>query len=186
MAVELTITKIILLLNDICRFWKTLLLNYENKRRFKSAEAAKDPQNNKLSSEQEEAKIKQKVRNFKLKYSRMTTCFATIAALASQDGKIDAGSVLELTKRSPYERLALIPERMPIATGVISDILDSYAWFLNQTGLRTATLDKKFSNEKQREEMFARAKEYGDLMFQLLSLIDVQRPDLKLFRNLVI
>lgn len=173
------------LLNDICRFWKTLLLNYENKRRFKSLaglieldEAAK--------KEQEKLKIKQKVRNFKLKYSRMTTCFATIAALGSHPDKIEAQTVLDLTKNTPYQRLALIPRSLPDTEAVVTEILDSYAWFLDQTGLSTETLDEKFSDEERRTEMFSRAKNYGDLMFSLLTIIDEKRPELRLFRNLVI
>lgn len=174
------------LLNDICRFWKTLLLNYENKRRFKSADIAASANSEETKEEQERLKIKQKVRNFKLKYSRMTTCFATIAALASHDGKIDAKSVLELTKKTPYERLALIPNHIPKTRDVVAQILESYSWFLDQTALKTEDLDKKFSNEEQRSRMFAKAKEYGDLMFNLLSIIDDERPELRLFRNLVI
>lgn len=174
------------LLNDICRFWKTLLLNYENKRRFKPGRTTDSENCQETPEEQERLKIKQKVRNFKLKYSRMTTCFATIAALASHDGKIDAKSVLELTKKTPYDRLALIPDRIPKTKDVVLEILESYSWFLDQTALVTEELDRKFSNEEQRSEMFAKAKEYGDLMFNLLSIIDEERSELRLFRNLVI
>ena len=60
------------LVNDICRFWKTMLLNYENRRGLRDPAAAT-----------EDRKTKHKVRNFKLKFSRMTTCFASVAALGS-------------------------------------------------------------------------------------------------------
>ena len=58
------------LVNDILRFWKTLCLNYEHRR----------------NQEDEARKIKQKIKNFKLKYSRLLTCFATVALLASYNG----------------------------------------------------------------------------------------------------
>lgn len=174
------------LLNDICRFWKTLLLNYENKRRFKALQTDTNQLNNEESARQEKLKIKQKVRNFKLKYSRMTICFATIAALGSCPNTIKAQTVLDLTKKTPYQRLALIPESLSSTAETVQKILESYAWFLEQTGLSTETLDEKFSDESRRTEMFQRAKEYGDLMFDLLSIIDEERPELRLFRNLVI
>ncbi len=165
------------LLNDICRFWKTLLLNYENKRRFKDGDH---------EGAEEFRKVKQKVRNFKLKYSRMTTCFATIAALASTERPIDAECVIELTKLTPYERLESVPKAIPRASDVVTAILDSYAWFLDQTGLSTEELHEKFSDEQKRTDMFGKAKEYGDRMFELLEIVNDERSELKLFRNLVI
>jgi len=57
------------LLNDIGRFWKTLLLNYEHKRNQPGDEGA--------DAEQGEAEGAE----LQAEFSRMTTCFATIAAL---------------------------------------------------------------------------------------------------------
>ncbi len=54
------------LINDIIRFWKTLCLNYEHKRNQVEARAT----------------IKHKIKNFKLGYSRLLTCFATVASLS--------------------------------------------------------------------------------------------------------
>ena len=78
------------LLNDIGRFWKTLLLNYEHKRRQEPDKPIR-----------EEVKTKQKVRNFKLKYSRLTTCFASIVALGSRSAPVTEDDVFNLTKLTP-------------------------------------------------------------------------------------
>jgi len=161
------------LMNDICRFWKTLLLNYENKR------------STRLLHDQK-LKTKQKVRNFKLKYSRMTTCFATAAALGSHRAPVTEEQVFALTKLTPRERLQSVVERIPEVSTHIDEVLDRYVEFLELTGLPTASLEAKFSDKQKRSEMFARAKEYGDAMFRLIDAIDAADDRLRLLRTLVI
>lgn len=162
------------LLNDICRFWKTLLLNYENKRNLPPG------------SEDEERRTRQKVRNFKLKFSRMTTCFASIAALGSHAAPVTEEEVLELTRLTPRERLQSIASRVQGASSAVSDVLERYGWFLEMTGLPTAELEGHFSDKQKRTEMFQRANEYGDAMFKLMQAIDGTDSRLRLLRNLVI
>lgn len=163
------------LLNDICRFWKTLLLNYENKR--------KPPDD---TPDLEALKTRQKVRNFKLKYSRMTTCFASIAALGSHLAPVTEEQVLEVAKLTPRERLQSVAFRVPEARDPVREILDRYSWFLEMTGLPTADLEGRFSDKQKRTEMFEKANEYGDSMFRLLHAIDQTDSTLRLLRNLVI
>lgn len=153
------------LLNDIGRFWKTLLLNYENKRNQRPDEHETDPAVNELR------KNKQKVKNFKLKYSRMTTCFATIGALASFQEAITMDNVFDLVQLTPQERLATIVERIPTVETEVERLLESYAWFLEQTAQTTAGLLAGFAEKELRKERFDKANEYGDLMFALIRAI---------------
>jgi hypothetical protein len=164
------------LVNDICRFWKTLLLNYESRRNLADIDGKRS----------EEKKRKQRVRNFKLKFSRMTTCFATIAALGSFDTPVDEKTVIELTQFTPRARLASIGDRIPRLSPMIDDILDRYDWFLKMTGVPTPQLESHFKYKKDRTEMFKKATAYGDLIFALLQALDSNRPDLRLIRTLVI
>ena len=170
------------LLNDIGRFWKTLLLNYENRRNQRRDEARED------SEEYEIRKNKQKVKNFKLKYSRMTTCFATIGALASHDGPIKQDDVFELVQKTPQERLLVIADLVPSVAGKVDEVLESYAWFLEQTGQSESALLAGFGDKRQRQERFERANAYGDSMFSLLrGIAKVKDPDdERLLRFLVI
>ncbi len=147
----------VFLMNDICRFWKTLLLNYENKRDV---------------SDEPEEKTKQKVKNFKLKFSRMTTCFATIAALGSYLAPVNEEHVFEQTQLTPRDRLINVTTRVPEAEDAVQDILHRYAWFLGMTGLPTDQLRAHFTDKEQRTEMFKLANEYGDSMFNLLIVLD--------------
>lgn len=164
----------IFLMNDICRFWKTLLLNYEHKRPVGSC------------AEDELKKTKQKVRNFKLKFSRLTTCFASIAALGSFAAPVTEEDVVTITTLTPRERLESVVERVPDAEPMVGEVLERYEWFLEMTGLPTEELDGHFSDKGKRTEMFKRANEYGDSMFRLLQLIDNSDPCLRLLRTLVV
>jgi predicted nucleotidyltransferase len=148
----------IFLLNDICRFWKTLLLNYENKR------------NRSECSDTE--KIKQKVKNFKLKFSRMTTCFATISALGSYNAPVSEEQIVELIYLTPRERLQDIAKRIPGAQNEVKDVLKKYAWFIEMTGLTTDKLQSFFYDKQKRAEMFSKANDYGNSMFRLLQKLD--------------
>lgn len=145
------------LLNDIARFWKTLLLNYEHKRN------QNDPDTD---------RTRQKVRNFKLKFSRMTTCFATIAALACYDSPVSEGDVFNLVQMTPQQRLGEVSRRHPRVAGLVNEVLEEYTWFLTKTGLPGDQLEAHFRDKEQRFNMFDRANRYGDKMFSLLVEID--------------
>lgn len=163
------------LLNDIGRYWKTLLLNYENKRNISE---------DKSSSEGQETK--QKVRNFKLKYSRMTTCFASMAAFGSYSTPVDENMVIGITKLTPRARLESVAKRIPKVKKEVSDVLEQYEWFLEMTGLETSELEGHFADKQKRMQMFKRANEYGDTMYKLIQAIDETDPEIKLIRYLVI
>ena len=164
----------IFLLNDICRFWRTLLINYENRRNLPSG------------SDEEHRKMKAKIRNFKLKYSRMTTCFASIAALGSHRVPVTEEQVLKLTKLTPRQRLQDVAERVHYAKPAVEEVLKKYAWFLEMTGLPTNELEEHFSDNQKRTEMFQNANDYGDSMFNLFKAIDEHAPELRLLRFLVL
>lgn len=149
------------LLNDIGRFWKTLLLNYENRRNQRPERANDEPANEKRKNEQ-------KVKNFKLKYSRMTTCFATVGALASFQTAITQDDVFELIQLTPQQRLATIADRVPVVSGQVEQVLESYAWFLEQTAQSKEDLLAGFADKPLRQERFNKANQYGDLMFQMI------------------
>lgn len=160
------------LINDVMRYWKTLLLNYESRRN-----EGKTPQ------ERSEARAK----NFKLRFSRSTTCFATIAALASFDSVPTMEDVYQLALLTPRERLQLVRERIPDVSEVIDDLIAEYNWFLTQTSLSVNELHAKFDSDEERRSMFARAESYGRKIYDLLVAIDEARGTApKLLRYLVV
>jgi predicted nucleotidyltransferase len=163
------------LMNDIGRFWKTLLLNYEHKRNQPTDDFS--------------IKTKQKVKNFKLKFSRMTTCFATISALGSYDSPVNEEQIVELAQKTPRERLQVVVENIPETENAVTKVLTAYAWFIEQTGQSTDDLNSGFEDKASRADRFDRANSYGDAMYELLTVIGVSQDvdqQNRLLRYLVI
>ena len=148
------------LLNDIMRYWKTMLLNYEYRRNGNEGKMT------------ENERVSRRVKNFKIRFSRMTTCFATIAALASFRITPTEDEVFELTRKTPWERLQVASTRMPELSGAIDAMHTEYTWFLEQTSLTKEALHDKFREEASRTAMLRRAEAYGELVFALLVDID--------------
>ena len=145
------------LVNDIARYWRTLLANYEHLR-------------NQQGSDHE--KLKQKIRNYKLKYSRLTTCFATIAALAAYDTPVSPEVVLEVIRQTPRQRLESLTAQRPQVAGSVQVILDLYAEFLKLTELTTDDLEVQFNDKGRLRQLFEQAGAYGDQFFGLLKELD--------------
>jgi len=145
------------LLNDISRFWKTLLLNYENKRTQKESDADK---------------TKARVRNFKVKFSRMTTCFATVAAIGAFVPPVTEEDVAQIALMNPRSRLQLVAQKLPDTRDHVDAVLASYSWFLEQTANTTDDLELLFVDQTSRSLMFQRANAYRDSMLDLLIQID--------------
>lgn len=152
------------LTNDILRFWKTLCLNYEHKR-------------NQLEGRR---KIKHKVKNFKLGFSRLLTCFATVAILSTYKETISPTNAIRICRLTPVERLILIAKKRPETRELIAEILKRYGWFMSKTALPTEQLEKYFSSSQtNREQAFNRAREFGDKVFELLRLLDEKNHNLR-------
>lgn len=144
----------IFLVNDILRFWKTLCLNYEHKRNQPEFD--------------EERRIKQKVKNFKLKYSRLLTCFASVAYLSSFPEPMRPEDVSEMVSLTPLQRLKHAQSRMPSAAEAIEAATDQYVWFLRKTELPSAQLYEWFLNKDNRSVAFSKARSFGDTIFDVL------------------
>lgn len=103
--------KPLFLLNDLLRYWRTLCLNYEQRR---------------LDPMQPWRK-----KNVNLRFSRMITVFSTVLALIS--GPLQsAEDVMQLCSKTPLERLAFALDGIdePKLNEEFGDVLDSYEQFL--------------------------------------------------------
>lgn len=158
------------LVNDIARFWRTLLANYEHSRNQQGDETER---------------IQQKIRNYKLKYSRLTTCFATIAALASFDTPVHQADVETIVRQTPRERLEFVASQIPDAEDNVSEILNGYAEFLGHTQISKEDLAAQFQDKSRRAELFSCAEAYGDTFFKLIEQLD-SVTGRKILRTLVI
>lgn len=143
----------VFLINDIIRFWKTLCLNYEHKRNQPEEDA--------------DRKLKQKVKNFKLKFSRMMTCFGSIVAIIGENGPPGPNEIIELGKIPPLQRLRQVVDGRSDLQLPFDQLCIEYNWFLEQTNVSGQELLDTFRSKEYREDAFERAERFGDAMFEI-------------------
>lgn len=154
------------LVNDIRRYWLTLLLNYEN---ANYRERTQDPEMD------EDPEVERRVRRFKLSFSRKMTCFASLAAIASQQAPHTEATLRGLVGLSPRDRLLRVAEDMPATRVIVDRIMSLYIWFLEQTGKSKEELRAVFSREEAHTGYTEKVEEFGKSIFDLLCEIDHQR-----------
>jgi hypothetical protein len=99
--------------NDILRFWRTLTLNYEH-HRLKLCYLAGD--------ELERKKADSALKNYKLKVSRLATCFSMVANLAAEEVPVRPETVLDLCRLTPAERFSRLRDRSVAVSGRIDTL----------------------------------------------------------------
>ena len=117
------------------------------------------------------------MKNLKLKFSRMMTCFSMLACLCDPhegDSPEKLGKLVEMT---PYKRLAHITNKHGL-TELFGSLVSEYEWFLTITdgeklSVRAAVTDQK-------DAVFRRASQFGDMVYRLLlTVADKTRTDLR-------
>ncbi len=168
----------IVLVNDIVRYWRILLLNYESKNTERLRELP-----------QELVKADLRLRSYKLRFSRCMTCYSFLLALLSASrrrGHVGAAEVRQLVAESPTDRLDRIESDASDdaeARSLVARLRDSYADFLERTGQSKATLDTLFADPAYRRARLAEGDAFGDLVFALVLRLGVEN---RLFRYMVV
>jgi len=160
------------LANDILRLWRTFCVNYE-------ARTERVP---------EVEKAKGKLKNYKLKQSRLLTCYSgllyLLAVYAHQRtvSPTDAMAMIELT---PTERLEWILRREELthAHSAIKALLDQYERFLETTNASEEELIRKFMDKETSRSYLGTGNKFGDLVFEALTSIGRGNPTRRHFRS---
>lgn len=154
------------LTNDILRLWRTFCVNYESGRR----------------SEKGNAKIK----NHKLKYSRMLTCYSALLfllAVYQLDKTVSPDRAKEMTKLTPTERLQWLLSQPSFSEvhGQVNELLTQYGDFLKRMDRPKEELKELF--ETNGKEWVQQSYYFGDTIFQILSALG---KDTKFFRLIAV
>jgi hypothetical protein len=150
----------IFLVNDILRFWRTLTLNYEH-HRLKLLPLSDD--------ELRRKKADSALKNYKLKVSRLATCFSMVANLSAMPPPVTAEQVFELCRITPAERFDRLRGYGGAASGLVDQLAALYGVFLSQVQREEEALIEEFGNADNRKSALDRATRYGDLIYQLLA-----------------
>lgn len=160
------------LCNDILRLWRTFCVNYE-------ARTKRDPP---------DQKAKGKIKNYKLKHSRLLTCYSAVLFLLvrlKQNRTVSPEDAFEMSELSPTLRLQRIlddPQQQDVHAS-IQRLLVCYERFLDVTNDTNAELVKMFMDPEQSRERMRQASEFGEAMFEALRSAGKDSP---LYRLLVV
>lgn len=144
------------LVNDILRLWRTFCINYEAK----------------TENTPEEKKITRRVKNFKLKFSRLLTCYSAIADLLEVYGNrstVTQVDAVAMVKRSPIERIEeIIRNSSGQKASDFEQIKDSYSDFLDRTKGGDEDLRAKLADNRYKEKVMRRANDFADQVSKAL------------------
>lgn len=146
--------------NDILRLWRTFCVNYE-------ARTARVP---------DDEKAKGKLKNYKLKHSRLLTCYSALLyllAVYSDQRTVSPSDALAMIDLTPTGRLEWLLDRSTLAYAhnTIRKLLDQYERFLETTSCSEAELVSKFRDKKTSQTYLSAAYDFGDLVFEALTSI---------------
>ncbi len=159
------------LANDILRLWRTFCINYEAR----------------THTEPAEKKAKRKLKNYKLKHSRLLTCYSALAYLLTvykNTGTVHPQDALAMIKMLPTQRLEWIAEiGAPVAKGHVADVLDRYSRFLVGTDHSETELIETFMDRQSAAPYKKDQSALGNSIYNLLKEIG---EDSDFFRLLVV
>lgn len=162
------------LVNDILRLWRTFCVNYEA--------------GTKNENETLEQKAKRKLKNYKLKHSRLLTCYSGLlylmAVMAEQD-TVSTDNAKHMVSLSPTERLEWLKGQAKFVnqSSRVDSILSLYENFLEKTDYPKKELIEMFQDPIKSGQALQEAREFGDQVYELLCLIGESN---KVFRFLVV
>lgn len=145
------------LANDILRLWRTLCVNYEIGR-----DASHTP--------------KQKLKNYKLKHSRMMTCYSALVYLLNlykNNNTVHPAEAESMAQRTPLDRLHSVlddPKNInnKVARDAINRIVDLYDDFLVNTNKADQEQIEMFADPATAKRLNAESYELGHQLARLL------------------
>jgi hypothetical protein len=148
------------LANDVLRLWRTFCVNYESN----------------TSSEPERERAKRKLKNYKLKHSRLLTCYSALLyllAIYRMQGTVQPTDAVRMTQLSPTERLEWLLTQSDLAEAhtAVNALLQHYEQFLSATDYSKDELIARILRDEKGEKLFPSANTFGDLMFKALNTI---------------
>lgn len=149
------------LTNDILRLWRTFCVNYEAR-----TERRPDPK-----------KIKGKIKNYKLKHSRMLTCYSSLLYLLTiykRHKTVTPDDAFNMTQLTPIDRVSWLLDQSEASAAHkdATSLLQQYDKFLKLTSIGETALEGVFSDTDKSKTYMEESRKFGDDMYATLSKID--------------
>lgn len=123
--------------NDIIRLWRTFCINYEARTRH-------------LKNDE---KIKKKIKNYKLKHSRILTCYSAIIYLLwiyRCNNTVAPNDAVNMSKLAPLERLSFVRDASSCGeiSSAMSRLLERYENFLQSVNKDERELEQEILDNR--------------------------------------
>jgi hypothetical protein len=159
--------------NDILRLWRTFCVNYE-------ARTERKP---------DREKAKGKLKNYKLKHSRILTCYSALLFLLQtyvQNKTVSPEDAVAMVKLTPTARLDWIRQSNDKAAEIVQKLLDQYDRFLMITNSEEEVLLEKFAQKDEARQLSNDAVALGNLMFDALAEVGNVEGGKEFYRLLMV
>lgn len=157
------------LLNDILRLWRTFCVNYEFNRK--------------------NVGIHDKVKNLKLKYTRMLTCYSAVAYLLNQyvqGGAVAPADVRRMVLLTPTERLESVYRELAddsVAATLLAELLNDYGTFLGLAHHQKSELEETFAQNEAKWKSLS--YDFGRKLSRLLGEINARNEGKNVFFRMI-
>ncbi|MCC6873209.1 MAG: hypothetical protein IT378_02780 [Sandaracinaceae bacterium] len=151
-----------LLINDIVRYWRILLLNYAAKN---TSDATKSRKNRDLEADR-------RLRSYKLRFARCLTCYSALALVMAryiEAGRVTTHDALQLVEMAPLKRLQEVASLLPTTKRRVGALQSLYAKFLRQTDASKDDLRARFTRDDYRASRASEGRAFGDGVFDLIT-----------------
>jgi predicted nucleotidyltransferase len=151
------------LANDILRMWRTFCVNYEAR----------------TQSQPEAQMAKRRLKNYKLKHSRLLTCYSALLyllAVFTKNKTVSPTDVKHMISITPTGRLEWLLQQSHCmkAHESIQSLITQYEAFLEKTDAPEKELVELFKDKQRRKEHFGSKYEFGNSVSEVLSVIGHQ------------
>ena len=132
-------------------------------------------------TEPAEQKAKRKLKNYKLKHSRLLTCYSALlylAAIYSKHRTVRPADVLHMISMTPTQRIEWMLAQDFLASAHVNlrQVIALYERFLESADASEPDLVNRFLDKAKSREYLKSASEFGDVVFQVLEAIDNKSP----------
>lgn len=160
------------LLNDILRLWRTFCVNYEAR----------------TESVPLDKKLERRLKNYKLKFSRLLTCYSALIQMLDiygKQGTVSPSAMKDISIRTPIDRINQIASDHSRSSAHvhINSVLKEYEYFLKTTDRPKQELLESFANSDERAQMLNHSYNFADSLFKAIGEIG---GGTKLHRMLVV
>lgn len=148
------------LANDIIRMWRTFCVNYEARSR----------------NVPDRERAKRALKNYKLKHSRLLTCYSALLYLLgaySRNETVSPDDVEKMIRLTPTRRVEwlLADNDFNEAHGQMRDLLVAYEGFLESTDFSEEEMIERFLDKNLKKALFESGQKFGDLVFDILGIV---------------